>query len=248
MADSMLRQIQILKMIPREPDTVTAAIIKEKLEQGGLSISIRTIQRNLVELSSKFPLVAAIDEEDGISLRWSWEEKAELLNIPSMDSITALSFSLAEQIIRHMLPHQAVESLHPYFLLAHKTLKEREYSTHCSWSDKFRIISQHPSRQSSTLNANVVETLYRALLEEKQLRIRYQESSKRSMPTQEISPLGIVFMDDQAYLISATSDSQEPLALPLHQIKSAKLLKAPLQVPQGFHLDTYLEKGFPGSV
>ncbi len=243
----MLRQIQILKMIPREPDTVTTAGIKKKLEECGFSINIRTIQRNLVELSTKFPLIAATDEKDGISLRWSWDENAEIINIPSMDSATALSFSLVEQIVARILPRQTLNLLNPYFLLADEILQALEQSTTQTCSGKFRVISPQIPSKSPALDTSIVEALYRALLEEKQLRIRYHDTTTDKTIVQEVHPLALVFQEGQGHLIWAIQDLQETRTLSLYQIKSARLLPQPRQIPPGFHLDTYIDKGFPGS-
>ena len=54
--DTLYRQWLMLSKIPRYPRSISAPDLKSILEDEGYEIDIRTIQRDLLKLSSPFPL------------------------------------------------------------------------------------------------------------------------------------------------------------------------------------------------
>ncbi|MBF0289611.1 MAG: WYL domain-containing protein [SAR324 cluster bacterium] len=241
MSESLLRQIQILKMIPRSPRWTTATKIKEGLENRGFDVTIRTIQRNLDQLSGKYPLLTEVDEEDGISYRWSWDVGAEILNIPAMDHQTALTFCMMEQYLSQMLPHQTLQLLEPHFRNAKQVLEELSKSKLRTWPHKIRVITPGIPMLSPKIDSHVIENVYQSLYEEKKLRVEYLNRGENAPKTQELNPLGIVFLGKLVYLVCTMWNYDDIAQLPLSRIKSAILLEQSCKKPKGFNLDTHIE-------
>ena len=107
MSDTILRQIQLLQSLPRQPYKKSPKDLKNDLIQVGFEVSIRTIQRDLKVLSSILPLVS--DERDK-PFGWSWHKDASGLN-PIMDPIEALTFSLAEEYLEPIMPGKSFNRL-----------------------------------------------------------------------------------------------------------------------------------------
>jgi len=61
----------ILSLLPRPPQRIDAATIEARLRERGHVIHRRTIQRDLVELASVFPIVA---DERSKPYGWRWSE------------------------------------------------------------------------------------------------------------------------------------------------------------------------------
>ena len=84
MSETLMRQWQMLRLIPRKPSKMATTEIKQRLEEEGFKITQRTIQRDLVTFSSIFPLVC--DDRDK-PYGWSWESCADVMDIPGMDDL-----------------------------------------------------------------------------------------------------------------------------------------------------------------
>jgi predicted DNA-binding transcriptional regulator YafY len=53
--DSLFRQWHMLRLVPRYPQKVTAQALRQTLLGEGFEVTERTVQRDLIELSTVFP-------------------------------------------------------------------------------------------------------------------------------------------------------------------------------------------------
>lgn len=109
--DTLLRQHNLLRLIPEAPRFISTAVLQEKLSERGFDISLRTIQRDLVQLSAIFPITA-----DKCSNRnvWYFIEGASP-NFRDMDPPSALALSLAEGHLHNLLPQTVLDLMGPSF-------------------------------------------------------------------------------------------------------------------------------------
>jgi len=82
MSDVVLRQIEMLRLIPQHK-SITAQKIREKLADIGYETTERTVQRDLNELSRRFPLVC---EDTERPFKWHWAESADEIDLPKIES------------------------------------------------------------------------------------------------------------------------------------------------------------------
>ena len=73
---SVLRYLMMLRHVPRQPHKVDAKTLQQRLSEQGIEVSVRTIQRNLVELSEVFPLTT---DERSKPYGWSFAQSAPQL-------------------------------------------------------------------------------------------------------------------------------------------------------------------------
>ena len=73
MSDTILRQISMMELIPRHPAKTYSNELKSKLSNLGYETTLRTIQRDLHELSRIFPIVS---DERIPPYGWSWKNLA----------------------------------------------------------------------------------------------------------------------------------------------------------------------------
>lgn len=77
MADNLVRNILMLQQIPQYPRKITTAEIERRLNGEGHKISRRTIQRDLDNLSRKFPIAC-----DDRSKPYGWSVIGSMKKIP----------------------------------------------------------------------------------------------------------------------------------------------------------------------
>ena len=77
MSDTTLRQLKLLEFLPRQPYKKSPKMLQENLDAIDLHVSIRTIQRDLTNLSRYLQIVS---DERNKPYGWSWH-KLSLIHI-----------------------------------------------------------------------------------------------------------------------------------------------------------------------
>lgn len=240
--DTLYRRWLILNMIPRHGNSITTTSIAEKLAASTLEAkSVRTIQRDLEELSGIFPLTST---QYGRTFHWSWIENAPRYDIPVMDPQTALTFCLTDDYISPMLPKTSLRHLEPYFTSARKILAENPEMSFSRWRNKVKVVSRNLKMEKPQFKNGVTTTIYDALLRECRISVRYRHRDEaKAKEYSELNPLGLVFVDNLIYLVASVKDYQNPLQFLLHRMEAATILEKPVTIPEGFTLQGYIESG-----
>lgn len=238
MADTTLRQLKLLELLPRQPFKKSPQILKDDLSQIGFEVSIRTIQRDLKVLSSILPLIS--DERDK-PYGWSWHKNAPGLN-PAMDPIEALTFSLAEEYLEPIMPSKSFNRLKIFFDRANNVLNELDKSSIKKWRDNVRVVPQWQTLIHPKIQDEAESEIYEALLRGYQIEGYYQKRGQNQPEKRIINPLGIVLQGVVHRLICTMDDSPEvPRHLPIHRFKRAKLTCNKLKKPKNFDLDNFIK-------
>tara|TARA_B100000446_G_scaffold35559_1_gene31218 strand:- start:4331 stop:5314 length:984 start_codon:yes stop_codon:yes gene_type:complete len=232
MADSALRQILMLQRIPSYPRKVSTSELKEYLDGEGLSVNIRSLQRDLDQLSAHFPI--AVDDS---SKPFGWYfRKQDVIHIPKMDSSTALVFRMVEKYLRQLLPPKVVETIAPYFLQAKNTLRENHRSFNTRWANKVSIEQRGIQLQPAPIQQDVLERVYQAVLEEKALSVFYRDKKD-----QLIHPQAIVVRGPVTYVICTFWNYADLRQIALHRITRVEEAEESYLPFEGFDLDKYIE-------
>lgn len=243
MKDTSIRRIETLRLIPRAPHWVTTKDLLDKLQSLEHKTTQRTIQRDLIDLSTVFPLDY---ETIGRTNRWRWSSHAEVLDLPGMNPQTALSFFLAEQYLYEMLPPAAIASLDPHFNKAKEVLHKSQSKKLDRWIDKVRILPESQRLISPPLKTSITDEIYTALLESKPFSARYRKKGDtRTKQYEVINPLGLVFRGRVIYLVATLWDYDDPIQFALHRFTSASINnEKAIHKPKQFKLDRYIEDGY----
>ncbi|MBT4131227.1 MAG: WYL domain-containing protein [Candidatus Marinimicrobia bacterium] len=241
MMNATLRRIETLRLVPRAPHWITVTEIVERLDALDYPVTLRTIQRDLMEMASLFPLDY---ELKGRLYRWRWLESAEVLDLPGMSPQTALSFFLAEQYLFEMMPPHVTSSLEPHFNRARNVLSQRKSKRFGGWLDKVRVLPETQNLLPPPVNQSAADTIYASLLEDSQITAEYK---KRGNDTPKhykvIHPLGLVFRQRVIYLVASVGGYDTPIQFALHRFVSAKMIHKAIRIPKGFDLDHYIQSG-----
>jgi predicted DNA-binding transcriptional regulator YafY len=241
MSDTLLRQWHMLQLIRRHPIKKDATEIKHRLADQGFEVTLRTIQRDLKTFSGEFPLVY---DDRSKPFGWSWMVQGNVMDIPGMDSHTALAFYLADKHLEKMLPHETVAHLRPHFNQAKQVLDAIPTDSGApAWRDKVRVLRRGQFLAPPAVQADVQEQVYEALLLNRKLKIEYHARNNDETKEQEVNPLGIVLKDAVIYLVCTYWDYTDIRLIVLHRVKEAEKLDIPSNSPDGFDLDDYIASG-----
>ena len=236
---AFLRGWTILNMLPRHRTGITAGEIHQNLHDFP-GVSKRTIERDLQELASVFPVGL---NKKGKPYGWYWDRK-RAFDLPGMDIATALSIKLMEQQLKTLLPEQAYTAFQQSFDQADRVLGNASgRGRSADWQNKVAIVPAHYPMQPPDIDAGILQTVQQALIEDRQLQISYRGLVADSAKPQTLHPLGLVQSGVRSYLVANTFDYQEPRQYALHRIESAQLLDEALKRPADFKLSDYIAGG-----
>jgi len=238
MSEVVLRQWQMLRLVPRAPRKVSTAAIEVELKRRGFDVNRRTIQRDLQALSVMFPLVC---DDDTKPYGWSWMAEGVPLEVPNLDLHVALAFRLATDHLEPLLPAATREYLQPHFELARERLDQMQDSGLRSWPDKVRVIPGGIRREPPTVRPEVIEAVQTGLFEERCLDVMYRKRAEIEDRQYKVHPLGLVYRDLVGYLVCTLWDYDDVVQLALHRFREVTVTEDPALFPEGFSLDEYVQ-------
>lgn len=240
--DTLYRRWMILSMIPRYGSSITTSRITNRLNAVSTEgTAVRTIQRDLEELSGPFPIVY---EQEGRTFHWSWMEDAPRYDVPVMDPQTALTFHLVREHLTPLLPASSLKYLESYFTTAASILSGNSEMPLAQWRDKVRKISRGLQMEPPQFRPGVAEVVYEALLRERSLKVSYRPRLENSAKEyKELNPLSLVLVDNLIYLVATIGEYTNPLQFLLHRVEEVTMLDRPAALPEGFSLQGYIESG-----
>jgi predicted DNA-binding transcriptional regulator YafY len=239
--DTLLRQWQMLRIIPRYPHKITAKLLLEKLLAERFDVTKRTVERDLIALSEMFPLVS--DERDR-PYGWSWSKDAPVFNLPGLSHHEALTLAMVEQHLNNLLPASTLSQLQPYFKAARQHLSNIPQTQRArSWLNKVRSVPTTQPLLPPNIKPTVQHTVYEALLGDKQIEIKYLKRGEEKAVDYRIHPLAAVQRGTVTYLFCRLFDYEDFRTLALHRIQSASILEDAAKIPAGFSIDDEINKG-----
>lgn len=240
--DTVLRNVLMLSMTPREPATVTANTLRERLADQGYHVDLRTIQRDLNKNSAVFP-IRNIKSPDSNAKCWCWCQEASLLDIPEMSAMTALTFNLVESFLIRLIPKSILGFMSPHFQRAEHLLKKMGNSTWGKWSEKVSIIPRGLSLIPPTVDSSIFEKIFEAVIKENQIILKYRKRNATHPKTYQLNPLGLVFNQEVIYLVCAKQGKEVIQHFALHRMVSVEHLNDKAVIPAGYNLKSYVKKG-----
>lgn len=216
------RQLAMLELIPRYPDSISTKQIADSLASDGYDISVRSVQRDLIKLTDMYGLEFRNEQR---SQYWYFPSNTIPRMLPGIDDHTALSFLILQKHSSALLPPETLQAVDPWFRKAAEKLSSRKGLT-SKWHEKIAILSSGISRNPTKVDDTVHHVVYSAILQEKCLRITYHKREAKESREHIISPLGLVFKDIVQYLI-ANHENDKVLVFAMHRIKSAVIIDDP---------------------
>ncbi len=227
--------LELLKRIPRT-HKVSAPELFRQLTEAGFQRDLRTVQRQLDELTHHFDI-----ERDDRSrpYGYQWKQQARGLSLPSLTDKESLVLALAEQHLRSLLPTEVIGSMQPYFDQARNTLRRPDDHGDAlsarEWIDKVRVVSTTQPLLPPTINPGVLEATSSALYANRWLNVEYDNSGNRHLSAT-VMPLGLAQQGTRLYLVCRFQGYEDERSLALHRISAATVSNMAFERPTDFDL------------
>jgi predicted DNA-binding transcriptional regulator YafY len=231
----------MLQLVPKAPRKIDSAAIERLLQDQGIEIGRRSIQRELESLSTSFPALCC--DRRSKPYGWYWDRDAPSLEVPCMSLSTAVTLDLVRAYLAQALPRSTLRSLSPYFERARETLARSQGTRLARWSRKVRVVPRGQATRPAEVPSKILDVVYGALLDERHLRAFYKPRGASKEKEYEINPLGLVLRDGALVLVCTFWGYADIRQVLLHRMSHAELLATAATVPKGFDLDAHLEQG-----
>lgn len=239
---SLLRQWNMLRQVPRAPAKISARELCDRLAALDFPIDLRSVQRDLQELQKVFPI--ELDDRSK-PYGWSWMRDASSFDLPGMSLPEALTLTLVEQHLRHQLPPSAVEALHPHFKSASRILSAvGDDAPSRAWLDKVRSVPPQQPLLPPRMDEACQRAVYLALMQDRQLRLHYRKrDAENATVYQAVHPLAVVQRAGLIYLVCMFADFEDVRTIALHRVQQAEALYEPARRKEGFDIDEFIASG-----
>lgn len=220
-----------------------ASEIAAKLNDVGYDVSVRTVQRDLKELSEIFPI--ELNNKNPRDFGWRWP-KGTNLDIPGMSIPEALAMRLVETHMTQLLPASMLDGLRGVFSLAQSKLDQADKKNDNrskNWLTKVRVVPPAQPLLPPVVRDNVQDVTYQALLESKQIAAAYQPLGSEQSKDYVLHPLGLIMRGALTYLVASAWEYADVRLYALHRFYKVEILEAPVKAPSGFSLDKAIGGG-----
>ncbi|MBU2772508.1 WYL domain-containing protein [Acidithiobacillus ferrooxidans] len=208
--------------------------LQRVLSQQGIETTRRTIERDLLWLTRFFPLTCDNSRPRG----WFWTTDRESIQLPRMDSLTALALLLAYETLRPIFPPALLENWERYQRDAERALAE---SSLRDWRRHVTVLSSSvpsPPQISDWTLSRVLE----ALESRCQLAFTYHAQARTDGKKHRVSPWGVVLQEGALYLVAYHPGRETPLLYACHRMSKVRLQKEPAQeMPADFSLQAFAQ-------
>lgn len=245
-AITLRRHWSILGLIPRGPRKIDAAAIERQLENEGIRVTRRSIQRDLEHLAQAFPALHCDSKTKPYG--WCWRGEMPLLEMPAMGLSSAVTFDLVRTYLELTLPRSTLKTLAPYFKRAKHTLASHTTTKLARWPSKIRVLPRAFPLRAPDVSPRVLDVVYTALLEERCFKASYRKRHSKQEKEYVVNPLGLVLRDGSLTLVCTFWDYDDVYSVLLHRMSGGELLDQPAKRPRGFDLDAHVAAGGVGFV
>lgn len=250
---TLLRQWEMMRMLTvsrsdskHDGRWDKASEIAAKLNAAGFDASVRTVQRDLKDLSGIFPI--ELNDKNPRDYGWRWFKGANL-DIPGMSIPEALAMRLVETHMKKLLPAAMLNGLQGVFSRAQSKLDkvEKQNNNHSKdWLDKVRVVPPAQPLLPPIVKEDVQAAIYRAVLESQQITAGYLSMGSKELKDYVLHPLGLIMRGALIYLVASAWDYADARLYALHRFSKVEILDASVSAPEGFNLDAAIASGLAG--
>ena len=229
MSDQLRRQIEILRLLPRQGlAKSTADILRELKERSeDFGASKRTIERDLANLANTFPAVVGCDAEQGDNNRTNyWYIKSLKGVLPETlfnDRDAALALAMLKQQAYNRLPSSVLNRLGAIWDQASETAESDQVTR--KWMQLIQYLPDPMRPESPPIIAAVQATIEEALDTGQGLNLTLQTlTGQRTL--EKLLPIRLLLQEEILYLLAeypgAETIEDSTQLLPLHRISEAR--------------------------
>lgn len=238
--NTLARQWELLKLLPSRRPGKTVSELTAELADFGFTVTKRTVERDLSNLSGVFPLDC---NTKGTPYGWFWAE-GSTSDLPGITLADALSLQMVEDTVEPLLPASVLAAVKPRFQqAANKLAAQKKNRRIARWADKVRNIPPTLPLTPPQIDTEVLQTVQSALLDEQQIDVDYQPMEADEPKARTLHPLALVQRGPVTYLVATAFEYSDIRLFALHRMSRAERLPKRAKVSQDFDLDAYIYSG-----
>lgn len=235
MFEDVVTMIRILSLIPQDRWT-TVAEIHQELEDRGVEIHRRTLQRYLKTIRDHSDVFPIHVETSGKPYGFCWDPQSAGFHLPQLGVEQMLLLRIAEERLQSHLPPQAITPIRPLLRSARRVIKYDD-ETEGTWLRKVKVLEDAQSFQPPVIRPGVLSAIADALFIDHKVLLRCR--SARSRNTEVIvRPLAIIQKGVRTYLVYQT-DAGDFQHIALNRLDAAELMQDAFERPENFDLEDY---------
>ncbi|PLA74865.1 hypothetical protein CYQ88_04540 [Hydrogenovibrio sp. SC-1] len=243
MADAVLRQWNLLQKIPAHPRKISTSDLLTALNNEGIEIGMRTLQRDLLLLSQIFPLV---QDDRSKPYGWSWSEYDAGKHLPGFSPSVAMALLLTQKFLTPTFPKGQLELIERQFKQAEHVLETLKSDDLLNWTEKVYIHPRGFQLQPCEISSEIASQIYEAVLIQKQLHVEYFSKTSNDIRSLTIKPLGLIFRDAMTYVICQSDEYDNYIQLALSRFKKILEVGGSFEYPADFSLTKFTQSGRVG--
>ncbi len=243
---TVIRLFELYRKIPsRRGKGISTKQLYQSLVDEGFEVTKRTVERDLLKLQDIAGIYAERTEDGNV-----WRNSSSNLElVPTMQPAEALMLVTAERFLKHVLPPSSTGLLDAKLDKANKTLSTNGIRRLGKWQDKLYIVEGQTPHYNQSLDSDISSTIYKSVLDEKQLNVIYQHFSSDVVGEYLLNPLAIVVREHSHYLVATKFESPEkPQLFNFTRVKQAELTPTSLRQPQSFSVKEFIDTNPTGWV
>jgi predicted DNA-binding transcriptional regulator YafY len=208
----------------------TVREIVELLADQGFHVTKRTVERDLVSLSVRFPLVDRQDDGGrNPARRWSLDASKRKL-IPGLRRYEALTFDFLEQYAPTVLPRVVRSELAPFFESAIDELRQDSDSRLSQWRKKVYVSELGFEPEYPEPPDAAIEVVFNALYDDLQFEAHYTPRGKVGKRYR-LHPAGLFYRGRVGYLIAYRDGMPNHAIYALHRFQDARIIDQRAEIP-----------------
>lgn len=235
---ALARQWEMLKKLPARGPGITASELTSWLKDEGFAVSKRTVERDLNELSSQFGIMC---NDASMPYGWHWIPGKQY-EFGSVEMSEAVSLTVAEDILKKMLPAPMLTALEQKFSQARSKLDALEEHPYSKWTNKVRYVPMSMNTIPPNVDLKLLEAVQDALLKELQIEVEYMpfNSEKKHLT---LHPLSLIQRGNTPYLTATVHTYDNVLLFAIHRIRKVEVTARKVNVPGDYKVDDYIAEG-----
>jgi predicted DNA-binding transcriptional regulator YafY len=219
--ETIRRGFYILEMMSERPIT-HSQIHTRLINNYGIEVSIRSIERQMWTLTDAFPRRIEVDDSKA---SYEYRLPQNHRKYSNMSPIEAVCLELAFDYLFPLLPNKSMDPVMPYLREAEEILKQNSATKMKNWKSKVLTLNEGLQLMPAKVNDGVLENIHAALWDGATVLASYMSKGKSWPSEYELHPAGLVYRGRISYLVcSFANDTKKIIYLPLQRFQWVKLL------------------------
>ena len=218
--EAIRRGFNILSMVSRAPLSITD--VHNRLKQLGISVSKKTVERDLARLPDEFPQMIEVDDS---SKPYTFRQPKNARKYSGMSPEEAVCLQLAYTYLNPLLPNTSLDDIKPYLKEAEAVLSENASAKMRRWKDKVQTINEGFQLQQATIIEGILEAIHKSIWDGRTIIAEYRSPRRDKAKEYLLHPAGIVNRGRICYLICSFDNRDGVTYLPLHRFEKVTIVQ-----------------------